>query len=194
MRVVRVLDRDYARQPSFPPQPDTSTRGIEELSVVWSRHSIESLFLDPLCLAAWLRFSLTGQPLAPTSADLEAWVAEGIALANSDPTLNQAAAEQRFVLAVRKLTVGQLGSDKALVDARRLAEAAVAKDPEIYQRGKDRAKCVLKHVRGKLDKSLQNRVRSDVADVILYATGASALMGTTLLPEEIRRLLDHLSK
>ena len=90
--------------------------------------------------------------------------------------------------------MGQVGSDKALIEARRAAEAAVAKEPDIYQRGKDRAKRVLVCVRGKLDKSLQNRVRSDVADVIQYATGASVLTGTTLLPEEIRRLLDHLAK
>ena len=145
----------------------TVTLGFDETDIVqellvglrYGRNSaLESLFLDPPCLAAWLRFSLVGKPLAPTSTDLEAWVAEGIALANVDPTLNQAAAEQMFVLAVRKLTVGQLGSDKALVDARRAAEAAVAKDPEIYQRGKDRAKCVLGHVRGKLDKSLEGGV------------------------------------
>jgi predicted ATPase len=194
VRIVRVLDRDYARQPSFPAQPDTTAAGIEELAVVWSRHSIESLFLDPPCLGAWLRFTLQGRPLAPAAADLEAWIAEGIASADADPTLNRAAAEQLFLLAVRKLTVGQLGSDKALIDARREAEARVAKEPAVHQRGKDRAKHVLGYVRGKLPASLQNRVRGDIADVIAYATGASVLAGTALIPDEIRRLLDYLAR
>jgi predicted ATPase len=194
VRIVRVLDRDYTRQPAFPPQPDTTTPGIEELSVVWSRHSIESLFLDPPCLTAWLRLSLLGRPLAPSTADLEAWVAEGVAAANADAALTEAAAEQLFLLAIRKLTVGQLDSNKALVEARREASARVAKDPDIYQRGKDRAKHVLGYVRGKLPVSLQNRVRGDIADVIAYTTGATVLTGTALLPDEIRTLLDHLAK
>lgn len=193
VRIVRVLDRDYHRAPVLGPEQGDGSAGIREFPVVWSRHSIESLFLDPPCLAAWLRFGIEGRPQAPSIADLERWVAEGVTSANGDAQLNRKAADQLFALELRKLTVGQLDSDKALVHARQQAEARVLAEPEVYQNGRARARHVLACVRTRLASPLQNRVRSDVADLLRYAPSASTLGTPALIPPEIDELLKYLT-
>jgi hypothetical protein len=191
VRIVRVLDRDYHRAPAQ--GPEQGDANLKEYDVVWSRHSIESLFLDPPCLAAWLRLALEGRPGGPTAADLQRWVAEGIASADADAELVRSAAEQIFTIALRKLTLGEAGSTKKIVDARRDAEAQVASEPRVFQNGRQRARHVLSYVRGKLPAPLQNRVRSDVADVVRYTPSANILTAPALVPPEIEALLKYLA-
>ena len=44
LRVVRILDRDGKASPTFDLKDAMAATGYEELKVVWSRYSIESLF------------------------------------------------------------------------------------------------------------------------------------------------------
>jgi hypothetical protein len=191
VRIVRVLDRDYHRAPVL--GPEQGTADLKEYDVVWSRHSIESLFLDPACLAAWIRFSLDGRPHAPSLPDLEQWVADGIASANTDAALCQTAVDQVFPILLRRLNVGELDSNKSLVDARRDAEARVRAEPAVYQNGKQRARHVLAVVRSRLHVSLQNRVRADVADILRHAPSPSTLGAPALIPPDIDELLRYLA-
>jgi hypothetical protein len=147
----------------------------------------------PARLAAWLRLSINGRPHAPSTSDLERWVAEGVASANGDAELSQKAAEQIVAKELRKLTLGQLDSNKDVIQAMKQAAAKVAAEPDVFQQGKARADHVLAYVRGKLHPSLQNRVRSDVADVVRYAPSPSVLSAPALIPPEIEELLRYLA-
>jgi hypothetical protein len=191
IRIVRALDRDYHRRPVL--GPEQGDANLREYDVVWSRYSIESLFLEPPCLAAWIRLGLDGRPHAPAATALDPWVAEGIASANADPEMNEWAADRLFLREVRKLTVGETHSDKAMIEARQEAKRRVAAEPEVYQSGHQRARHVLAAVRGRLHASLQNRVRRDVADVVRYAPSATTLTSPALVPREIEELLKYLA-
>jgi hypothetical protein len=191
VRIARVLDRDYHREPVR--GPEQGDANLKEYDVVWSRYSIEALFLEPLCLAAWIRLAVSGHAKSPSQEDLQRWVAEGIAAANADVELRQSAVDRLFPMAVRKLTHGQLGSDKALIDARREVTARVAADPEVYQHGKQRVDFVLSSVRGKLHASLRNRVRGSIADILRYTPSANTLTSPALVPREIEEVLRYLA-
>jgi len=193
VRIVRVLDRDYHRTPKL--GPEQGDESIKEYDVVWSRYSIESLFLTPPCLSAWLRLALEGQPKAPSAADLEVWVAEAIAAANSDAGLNRKAAAQILARELYELTLAKFNpkNTKDVSQALQKAEAKVEAEPDVYQQGKARADRVLAHVRKKLHSSIQNRVRSDLADVVRYAPSPSVLTAPALIPPEIEELLKYLA-
>jgi hypothetical protein len=191
VRIVRVLDRDHHRKPAL--GPEQGDDNMKEFSVVWSRYSIESLFLERACLAAWLRLAVRDHRDAPASSDLERWVEDGIASANADAALNEQAAEQILSRELRRISLGQLNSDQEVIHAVRQAKARVAADPDVYQNGKARADHILAYVRKKLPTSLQNKVRSDIADVIRYAPSPSTLTSPALVPPEIEVLLKYLA-
>ncbi len=58
VRAVCVLDRDLQRSPGFEMLRELSKRHFTAHELVWSRYSIESLFLEPECLAAWLALTI----------------------------------------------------------------------------------------------------------------------------------------
>lgn len=191
IRIIRVLDRDHDRAPTVGPELGTAT--IKEFDVVWSEYSIESLFLEPACLAAWLWYELHDYPKAPRIDELQEAVAAGVALANNDTTLVNQAAEQVFTRLLRGLTVGQLESDQKIIHLRREAEKMVKANPGTFQQGKARAKRILEHVRSTLPPSLRNRVRSDIQDILRYAASPSTLAAPALVPSEIAKLLQYMT-
>ena len=191
VRVVRVLDRDYRAEPKFGP---IHTEGaFESLDVTWSRHSIESLFLEPECLAEWIYPTLiapNSKEPAPDKQQLIQYITEAITAANQDGNLTRQTQA--------RLTIAGLGNSRSDRDVHRAAEQAydeARRHPEIWQGGRDRAKYVLSHVRSRLASCLQNRIRSDLTQVITRGAWAGhSTPGQRLIPEEIRRLLDHMTQ
>jgi hypothetical protein len=194
IRVVRILDRDYSRLPKLEAQRDNAAH-YEELEVIWSRHSIESLFLEPECLADWLDAALK-VPERPAALDRGALLLlakKAIEAADSDPELHQAAVEQ---LAPR-LVQGRTNQD--ITEAIQEAHQKVKNEPAIYQRGHDRDHFVLGHIRQALlsdpqTKRLANRVRRDVAQLVSESLlGPNLLLPPALIPPEIKQVLDFMA-
>ncbi len=80
----------------------------------------------------------------------------------------------------------QHSGKKAQQEARRLVRA----DPEVWQRGKDRAAFVLRRVRESLPLQLQNKVRSSICN-ILDSTDPADLSRITL-PKEVIDVIERL--
>lgn len=183
--LARVLDRDHSREPSMSSTPDPS--GCNMIEVVWSHHSIESLFLTEECLTAWLGAALGAATGAPTTERLSAYVRSAIAAADGDAELTEEARMHRVLARSR----GTGRDDKNLLLAITAATADVAAVPAVWQHGKHRAQVVLKAVRDQISPGLQNRVRKDVQRLIC---GVSLPGGewseSVLVPAEVRRLLD----
>lgn len=190
VRIVRVLDRDYDRVSGVGPERGDSA--IKEFDVVWSGYSIESLFLEPRCLAAWLWYELQNRPNAPSLVELERAVADGIVAANNDSELNERTTDQLFARRLRTLTVGQLDSPQKIIRLRSDIEAEIKANFNAFQHGKSRAKRVLEHVRSTLPIHLRNRVRAEISDVLRYAPSPSTLGTPALVPPEIVQLLNYL--
>lgn len=193
VRIVRVLDRDLHRQPVSGPAATDPKAHVEELDVVWSRHSIESLFIEPARLAAWIRPCLGSGPDVPPEADLLGFVAEAITAADADADLRQEAVLQLAPLSLRGKSLAQAQTAQAFNDSLRDARKMVESAPEVWQRGHDRAHFVLTRVRERLPRSLQNRVYRDIERIIRAYPGP-ALNASVLIPDEIRSLLDHMSR
>lgn len=178
VRAVLVQDRDASRTPRAPKLEKLKPH-LEAIEVVWSRYSIESLFLDPPCLLEWLR------PLG-TEAELSTWLDQAIADANADVALNDAA-EDRLA--------AYLGSSDAHGStnhrrARATARAEVRSAPEVWHPGKERAKRILASLRLQMPGDRQRLLRGGLDDV-LAATDPNLITGTSpAVPTEIRDLLD----
>jgi hypothetical protein len=94
--IVVVLDRDHEREPGL---THATFDHAVETQIVWSRHSLESLFMEVDLLSIWLR-GLLG-PESP--ADLSSRVEAALTAANAEGALNEGAREQ--------LTANLLSSD-----------------------------------------------------------------------------------
>ncbi|WP_044247079.1 ATP-dependent nuclease [Chondromyces apiculatus] len=192
VRIIRILDRDYHRTPTIAsPQLDKAA-GIEEVGLVWSRHSIECLFLDKTHLTAWIRQSLPASPAAPSEAQLLQWVEEAIEAANRDDILCRDAAFHLAPVWIRLKPASQATTTKAFYDACQQAEQEVRSHPEVWQQGHARADFILKRVREKLPLPLQNKVKSDIPNVVRAKVSAAPLVASTLIPDEVRKLLDYM--
>lgn len=194
VRVVRILDRDYGRPPTIERQIDEKAH-YEELDVVWSRHSIESLFLDPECLTEWLDAALR-DPQRPPELDKAAilkLVQAAVIAADKDPQLNEDAKNKILPNFVDGRT------DHHIMKAISQAKTTIENEPAIYQRGKDRAKFVLDHVRQALfadpqTKRLANRVRRDIAQLVDDSPlRPNLLLPPALIPPEIKQVLDFMA-
>lgn len=209
LRVVRVLDSDGKRPKAFdltPPSPET---GYEELKVTWSRYSIESLFLDAPCLAAWLYAALkdraerlaahSSDPSkhgpAPTPAMVDAWVQAALLAADQSPALREEVTANLMI--ARSPDRSESGLRKGLQEAGEL----LTRDPATFQRGKSRAYAVLNHIRRTLEadpatQALAPAVPCDLTVLLSQSPLRRQLASSRheLFPDEIRALLDHLAR
>lgn len=194
--VVRVLDRDYHRTPQWEHRQDPGSP-YDELDVVWSRHSIESLFLGAECLSSWLdaALSVDGRPAGLDRARLAQLAQEAIEKANSDPELIEQAKNQRG------LKVAASRKDEDLINAFKQARAEVTSAPEVYQQGHARCAAVLNHIRETLladpaTRPLARRVWHDVAQIVTKSPlrPDAGVLPPALIPDEIRKLLDYLAQ
>lgn len=195
IRVVRILDRDYGRQPRTERQSDPKEH-YEELDIVWSRHSIESHFIEPERLADWIDAALKEDPTRPAELDRAALLKQvqaAIAAADNELELNRAAAD----LLTPRLVEGRSNQD--ITQALREAREIVKKDPAVYQRGHDRGRFVLNHIREALlanpqTKRLANRVRRDIAQIVGDSPlRPNLLLPAALIPPEIKQVLDFMA-
>lgn len=192
VKLARILDRDYHRTPIVGPSQLDPATNIEEFDVVWSRHSIESLFLDVPILSAWLSASLGGHPKAPSEAELTQLITEAVIAANQDPNLCNHAALHLAAVWLRQKPLGQAGQSEAIVQAHRDANTTVKKEPEIWQRGHDRAEFIFALIRTRLDPSVQNRIPSTIDAMIRRGKPSALVAPSTLIPAEVRAVLDFM--
>jgi hypothetical protein len=177
--VIVILDRDCKLQPRF--ESSQPEKHLAMLDVVWSRYSIESLFLDPQCLAGWLAAALP--PGAPDEPALAKLVSEGIDKADTDQALCDKAIEE--LAALYRLTEKP---PDVLKESRKDARL----QPDVRQHGKKRAALILAHVRAGLDMTLRNKVRGSI-DGLLEAADENRLGSpSVVIPEEIRKVLDFM--
>lgn len=194
VRAVCVFDRDAHRTPGLRMLKPLTKGHFEAFELVWSRYSIESLFLEPACLAAWLVQLLPSGSVAEEV--LRERVREGIALADKDSKLMDEAEILQLAAKLRPREDLLDGGKKQMTpsEALKAAKEEVHKQPEVWQRGKDRARFVLGHVRASLASKLQTHVSTRI-DSLVETAGAERLGDPgVLIPKEIRELLDLMVK
>lgn len=191
LRVLTVLDRDYEREPGWSDEAASDT--LMSRSLVWSRHSVESLFLTPPILSAWLGAWLDEAAPAQLGALVEAALRE----ADADTELNARAEEQLLARILRLGLTGPDGQplrgDRLVVKASQLAKATLRKNPEIWQRGKDRARFVLGRIREQLPAESRNRMTTDLPNLLERVDLSRFGTVETPIPAEIRDLLDWMT-
>ena len=151
--------------------------------VIWSRHSIESVLLEPRSLAACIR-AVAGDA-AP--ADLEARITEALAAADSDTALNDKAIDQLQL----GLLQGAPRNDAAVMETGQRAREMVRNDPATWQRGKDRARAVLGTLREHIALPTRNQFLTDI--LLLWKRVDIDSMPPGAIPQEVDRLLDLLT-
>jgi predicted ATPase len=187
--IVRVLDKDYKRAPSYKINLD-GNGSIETLEIVWSRHSIESLFTDSECLLHWIQLYVDTSSFALLNDynSLRSYIDESVAEANVNEELVEAASSQLMLVHSQGKR-----NDSALINANKTALIEVRKNPEIWQRGKDRGCFILASIRNKLHLSHQKLIRRDVVKMVLQAPlSIDELYIEKLIPLEIRTILDYM--
>jgi AAA15 family ATPase/GTPase len=185
--IVRVLDKDYKREKSYQVNVD-GNGSIETLEVVWSRHSIESLFTE--CLLHWIQMYTESifSPLLNDEDNLRNYISESIAEANLNEELIEEARSQLMLVH----SEGKR-NDSALINASKTALIEVKKNPEIWQRGKTRGSFILASIRNKLHLSHQKLIRRDIVRMVSQAPlSKDELYIEKLIPLEIRTILDYM--
>lgn len=190
-RVEVILDRDHTRDPGT--VTDSDPAHVEETLTVWSRHSLESILLEPVALTAWVR-AFAG-PQAPK--DLSAIVERALAAADADEALNTAAIHQlAAALAMGELEKDgkRLGGEQKLVHAQRRATELVKGAAEVWQRGKDRGRFVLGAIRQGLPMKVKSQLPTDVIRLIQKTDANRIGDPSAAIPAEVGDLLDRLAK
>ncbi|WP_437633876.1 ATP-dependent nuclease [Sorangium sp. So ce854] len=183
VRAALALDRDYTREPK-PAQATDLAPHFKLIEAIWSRNCIESLFLEPPCLAAWLASYVGLDPAA-----LQQLVAHAIEDANADRTLEDVAYEGRYPFHRRPDAHERIATEK---NANKVTRGEIRGDPATWQPGKRRAAFILERVRAALPKDERRRLRGNLVDVIAGAAASSTADPTVLVPAEIRAFLDLL--
>jgi AAA15 family ATPase/GTPase len=178
-KVVLQLDKDYSDTvKSF---ERTQHVAIETVTNVWSRHSIESLFCETVILHQWLKIKYPQISIDQIDAV--------ISNANSNTALNQEASAQR-----QSALLAPLAKTTENITATNIkAIQEISQNPEIWQRGKDRASFILGEIKKSLGTDGNNMTTTlskfiERADVNLFPAG-----NTSIIPSEITTLLDWMT-
>ena len=182
--VVVVLDRDHSRQPG---QREQQVDFVHETEIVWSRHSLESLLCDPEILITWSRAFLGEQ----TPADLENWILAAIQAADVDSELCAAAGDQLALRLIQEDVQPGESRDSRMIRAMRQARELVAKEPAVWQRGKDRSRFILGRIREQLPAAARNQFPTDIVRLVQRADTQRIALGKAI-PDEVLRLFDSL--
>lgn len=183
LRVVTVLDRDHHRTPGW--CDDATENGSTTRSLVWSQHSIESLFLTPVILASWLRAWLDER--APS--DLERRIEDALRAADQDEELNRNAQVQLQAHLLRPVQK----NDSAIIHAFHEAAGMVKEDPGTWQRGKDRASFVLGKLREGFSHEIQRQMSTDLPALLDRVDLDRFGTVERPIPLEIRNLLESMT-
>jgi predicted ATPase len=176
MMVARIRDRDYDREPCLDIEKGVQVWRLEK---VWSRHSIESVWLDEETLSALLLVAL--------GPDVKDCIAELVKAAISDADVNVELLDSAADDLTECLRKSRLFEGKA---AAVHARSRVRGDPKVWQHGKDRADFILCHIRSRLPLPLQKKVRSSIAKILQGIPTED--LGSIMVPSEIKTLLDKL--
>lgn len=189
-RVEVVLDRDYAsdRQPGTHAEPDNGST-----TTVWGRHSIESLFVEPYILEAWVGAFLGGANRHRVAA---ATIEGAIRAANTDDDLNDDAISHLLGERVRESihagTSVTRDYNRPIREALAEARAVVLAEPHVWQRGKDRCRRVLSAIREGLPAEQRGHFPTSI-DVLVQRADANLITNPrAAIPPEIVSLLDRL--
>jgi len=187
IRIAVIRDRDFTRTPR-PPAVSTKPGNVEEINVVWSRNSIESLFLDPSTLGEWITAYL-GEPTVSNLAEI---LAEAVAKTNADPDLN--ADVLRLTVAAHTHPGTKLGQDTTagdvLKEAFRHASALVQQEPHVWQKGRERARAILGIVRSQLPSDRSGAFPADLARIIADVAPERIRDLGLAIPDELQKLLE----
>lgn len=187
VRAAVALDRDWVRT-SKKVTVTSVAQYLRIIDTIWSRYSIESLFLEPAVLAGWLLPHLDRAGVAVDAETLQAAIAEAIRAADEDQTLNDQAIDGRMPVHRRPDAENKINTEKgALAKARDEIRAA----PAAWQSGKPRAAFVMAQVRRGLGKA-GHPLRGGLCDLIANASTDSLGDPTLLVPDEVRAFLDAL--
>ncbi len=189
--LVTLLDRDHGRTPGW--QQEVREGPVQARTFVWSRYSIESLFLETKLLAYWIQ-AYSG-PVNQQA--LEAAIAAAIVAVDQDDELNQDAKDHLFLylkqtaLQDAKGKALSIGSDEHALYAMRQARELVSIAPAIYQRGKDRSRRLLGIIRESplLENPARNQFTTDLPN-LLSRTNNPISDPVLSIPAEIRDLLE----
>lgn len=185
VRIALVLDRDRTRKPEFKEEDEA---GVRSTRVVWTRHSIESLFLEPAILSQWIAASIHAG--GTDEATLRVRVQEAITHVNGSTELNDAAEGDLLANLVKSIPKQ---ANAALIDALKEAKAAVRADPAALQKGRDRARHILDHVRDSLPPKERTHVRNSLTDLVVGASIERLSAPDSAVPDELRRLIEHMA-
>lgn len=190
LHVELVLDRDFSRKPGV---ELVEHDGVREWTTIWSRHSLESLFLDPVALERWVRAS--AHECAPE--DLGSHIRAAIAAADADPSLNEQATDQLTAAFATNPMVDEagksLGGEQKVVHAARRARECVGNDPAAWQHGKSRSRFILARIRDHIALPRRNQFPTDIVNLIRRADLNQIGDSTAALPAEVCALLDRLA-
>lgn len=182
VRAALVLDRDWTRQPRKA-QLHQNKPHLFSIEAVWSRYSIESLFLDAPCLSEWLAPLLPGA----TPTVLRKQIEEVIAKVDRDPELEDKAFEGRYSFHRRPDPDNKMLKDTA---AMAKARAEIRGAPAIWHHGKKRAGKMLSELRTKLG-AKGNKLQGSLIDLLVRTPTDQIADPRAAIPEEIRALLDE---
>lgn len=183
-RIAVVRDRDASRQPRSA-SIERKTDNAEEVDVVWSRNSIESLFLDPPVLNEWLAVFL-GEPPVTNLAEI---VSRAVTRANQNAELN---ADARRILldAELRLPIDDATYNDARKAAFRSVESKLADSPQVWQKGRERTRVVLGSVRDELPPGRRGSFPVDLTRIVAEASPEKILDLKLAIPDEIRALIE----
>ena len=185
VRAAVALDRDWVRisKKATTSSPASHLRIIE---AVWSRYSIEALFLEPPILAGWLQVHLERAGETITAAELQQHIADAIRAADQDHKLEDQAIDGRLPFHRRPDSDNKMSTEKSALAKTR---AEVRADPAAWHDGKRRAAFVMEAVRKALGKP-GHFLRGGLTDLIANAPTDRLSDPATLVPDEIRAFLD----
>ncbi|MBC7975850.1 MAG: ATP-binding protein [Myxococcales bacterium] len=186
LRIAVVRDRDATREPHAA-SVEGKTATADQVEVVWSRNSIESLFLDADVLLEWLTAYLAD----PAIAELSGLVEQSITAANGDADLNADA---------RRMLVGARTSMRATLDedtlaavfktAYREAERQVTQSPHIWQKGRERSRMILGVIHDRLPPLRRGGFPVDLARIIADTPADRLRNLKVAVPDEVQQLVD----
>lgn len=190
-KVVTVLDRDYARQSGFEVRPVVD--GPMHAELVWSRHSIESVFLTAKVLGYWVR-AFAGVCAPP---DVDGVITQALAQVDGDEGLNTDAVDQLMLRMLKLPLTSAKGVELALnTDSHRSRAMTLAREqfgalgPAVLQRGKDRAAKVLSFIRSHIAQPKQNSFPTDVIKLLDRVDLNEISDPVAAIPQELLDLLD----
>ena len=178
-------DRDASRTPRVA-AIETKPGNAEEVNVVWSRNSIESLFLDAPVLTEWLTAFL-GDPPVDGLAEI---VERAISAADLDDALGADA--KRIYIDAKTTQDTKIDSTlrEAKTQAFLEAETYLKQNPHVWQKGRERARVILRTVHAALPAKRQAAFPVDLARIIGDAPAERIRELKIAIPAEVQTLLE----